>query len=448
MANLPPLPDWCFRCKGLQFGGDATTYFVTTPLSAPFHITGQVSSRDLEFALMNMNSAACFWAMPEGRSGYVSRNAGHYILDFARWNLSSAHTYANALEALHDLRVYQINLPYPKVGRGYAAISRNALHAASKNVTYVGPDGTGRVMIPSGTALAPSTFAAASPSFTPDQLDQQQDGFYKAGIRQMVDANLPDSLADYINSMDVLQYDDPMEALGAERYQTLLQEMQQHALSTTEGMAAGAMASLLGIRRGSSGIADDLARKYGKETAEALLKDIDNAMTNSRSLSEALGKLGMEQGRRLLGLKPDPRYVDRYHGPDGMSRDANGNLVEEEAKGTAGKSTAVASNNEGDKQGSAEKNARRGRQVSRKSPKINQPSNRQGGPYSSDEIDLWREIANLDGKKRHISYHTDTETGQTTVYERDHRGNITDTLEDFVIQGFNEAKDIIGGLFK
>ncbi|PXF30752.1 hypothetical protein WH50_13645 [Pokkaliibacter plantistimulans] len=85
--------------------------------------------------------------------------------------------------------------------------------------------------------------------------------------------------------------------------------MQQHTLSTTEGMAAGAMASLLGIRRGSSGIADDLARKYGNETAEALLKNIDNAMTNRRSLSEALGKLGMEQGRRLLRLKPNPRYI-------------------------------------------------------------------------------------------------------------------------------------------
>ncbi|PXF30753.1 hypothetical protein WH50_13650 [Pokkaliibacter plantistimulans] len=72
-------------------------------------------------------------------------------------------------------------------------------------------------MIPSGAELAPSTFAATSTPFTSDQLGQQQDGFYKAGIRQMVDANLPDSLADYINSMGILQYDDPLKALGAER---------------------------------------------------------------------------------------------------------------------------------------------------------------------------------------------------------------------------------------
>jgi|GEM_PF-5053681 len=79
-----------------------------------------------------------------------------------------------------------------------------------------------------------------------------------------------------------------------------------------------------------------------------------------------------------------------------------------------------------------------------KTKRIGQPSNRQGGPYTQEEIDLWQDVKNLGGYKQHISVHTNTKTGRVKVYERDHEGNIAQTLDDSKMENFDELKQAIG----
>ena len=143
--------------------------------------------------------------------------------------------------------------------------------------------------------------------------------------------------------------------------------------------------------------------------------------------------------------------MDRFHGPDDITRPEKGaGLAEWEGKGTRRNSTAVAKDNKGNRQGSSIKNARRAEQmVTDKAKKIGQPSNRQGGPYTREEIDLWQEIKDLSGEKQHISVHTNTETGRVRVFRRDHRGIIQgDPLDEFTLENFKELKEAIGEAIK
>ncbi|MBI1907076.1 MAG: hypothetical protein HYS20_12715 [Rhodocyclales bacterium] len=172
-----------------------------------------------------------------------------------------------------------------------------------------------------------------------------------------------------------------------------------------------------------------------------LIDDVKKAVKNSRSESEALGKAGMEQAKERLGHTTDPRYKDRYHGPDDMTRDKDGKLCEWECKGNNDDSTAVAVDSAKDKQGSSAKNARRATTMTeQKSRKVGVPSNRQGGPYTQDEIDLWQDVNDIGGNKAHMSSHTNTETGQVRVYERDHDGNITRKVDDFKLDDYDALK--------
>lgn len=177
--------------------------------------------------------------------------------------------------------------------------------------------------------------------------------------------------------------------------------------------------------------------------------DLKQILThNTRSAPEALGKAGLEQAKRRLGHRSDPRYVDRYHGPDDMTK-KDGRLAEWEAKGNNQDSTSVALDTKRNRQGSREKNLRRAQLMTRdKARKVGLPSNRQGGPYTAEEIDLWGEIDELGGDKQHISVHTNTDTGRVRVFERDHRGNIAQTLDEFELENFNELKQVIGEAFK
>ncbi|HEB93275.1 MAG TPA: hypothetical protein ENI94_07370, partial [Gammaproteobacteria bacterium] len=136
---------------------------------------------------------------------------------------------------------------------------------------------------------------------------------------------------------------------------------------------------------------------------KAFVADVKAALKHSRSESEALGKAGLAQAQRRLGHEADPRYTDRFHGPDGMTR-KEGQLAEWEAKGARRDSRSVAKDNMKNRQGSSAKNARRAKQMTRdKARKIGQPSNRQGGPYTQEEIDLWWEVRLKKGNKQHIS---------------------------------------------
>ncbi|WDE08523.1 PAAR domain-containing protein [Thalassomonas viridans] len=173
------------------------------------------------------------------------------------------------------------------------------------------------------------------------------------------------------------------------------------------------------------------------------------ALINTRSPGEALGKAGMIQAKKRLGLKTDPRYIDRYHGPDDMAQDNSGILTELESKGCNKNSTAIAKNNEGYKQCSKHKNKSRAKLMSRrKHKKIDEPSNRQGGPYTQDEIDLWKEVKASGGDKRHLSTHTNTDKGLVRVYERDDVGDITEMIDEFILEDFEKLKSAIEETFK
>jgi hypothetical protein len=171
---------------------------------------------------------------------------------------------------------------------------------------------------------------------------------------------------------------------------------------------------------------------------------LEKALKHSRSPSEALGKLGGEQAKKRLGHVDDPRYIDRYHGPDGMTHNPEGRLNELEYKGTKGDSTAVAKNKSGDRQGSKEKNKDRADlMVTKKASKVGQPSNRQGGAYMAEEIGLWSEIKRNRGDKDHLSVHTNTETGKALTLKRDQDGNNPIKLDEFKIEDFDAYKSAI-----
>ncbi len=137
-----------------------------------------------------------------------------------------------------------------------------------------------------------------------------------------------------------------------------------------------------------------------QSTSPAVAAIVAASIVNSRSESEALGKAGMEQAKSRLGHTTDPRYIDRYHGPDDITKDKNGRLAEWEAKGNNTDSKVVAVDTKGNKQGSSKKNLRRSNVMTKdKSKKIGRNSNRQGGSYTQSEIDLWKDIGGRDGNK-------------------------------------------------
>jgi hypothetical protein len=132
-----------------------------------------------------------------------------------------------------------------------------------------------------------------------------------------------------------------------------------------------------------------------------------------------------------------------------MTRSPDGRLAEWENKGTRDGNLRVAKNSSGDRQGSQEKNLSRATQMVRqKSRKIDTPSNRQGGAYTQDEIDLWGEVRRLRGEKDHISVHTSTKTGESTVIARDGEGMVSQTLDKFKINNFDAYKKAIENHFR
>ncbi len=183
---------------------------------------------------------------------------------------------------------------------------------------------------------------------------------------------------------------------------------------------------------------------------ETFAADLKEALTNTRSEGEAMGKVGLIQGKRRVEHETAEGYGDRYHGPDDITRaKKDSQLAEWEAKGSKTDSTAVAKDKHGNRQGSTEKNRLRAElMVTDKARKIGQPSNRQGGPYTQEEIDLWQEIAHKRGKKQHISVHTNTETGMVRIYERDEKGVIDKKLDEFKMENFEAMKQAIREAFK
>ncbi|ABN61830.1 hypothetical protein [Shewanella baltica] len=207
----------------------------------------------------------------------------------------------------------------------------------------------------------------------------------------------------------------------------------------------GYSAALLAVELASSKFKKLLTDPKG--LYKELTKVVKDAVKDARSPAEALGHLGGNHAVDRLGLKPDDRFVNRYHGPDGMYYDANGKRVEAEFKGYNKDSTVLSSNTNRQKQGSNEKNRTRAKKMTDKKSKVDQPSNRQGGAYTQDEQALWDDIKLAGGKKNHLAVFTNTETGQVRAFSQDKDGNLIDKVLDEPIPDFNDAKAIINNAF-
>lgn len=82
-----------------------------------------------------------------------------------------------------------------------------------------------------------------------------------------------------------------------------------------------------------------------------------------------------------------------------------------------------------------------------KARKVDSPSNRQGGPYTQEEIALWQEVEKNKGQKQHFSVHTNTETGMVRTYERNDVEE-PKLIDEFRMDNFDEIKKSLQELLK
>lgn len=171
----------------------------------------------------------------------------------------------------------------------------------------------------------------------------------------------------------------------------------------------------------------------------AILKKADSGKEFTRADSsvatEAIGEIGGQKAIARQSITPEKGFVNRYHGPDHMGRDVDDNLVETEFKGSLNDNTRLPVNAEGNKQLSHQNNEKRAAKMRRKKKKVGKSSNRIGGPYTNDEMKLWQEVEDIFGEKRLVSSHTNVETGEVKLFERDQKGNIINKLDTFNIYG-------------
>jgi hypothetical protein len=186
---------------------------------------------------------------------------------------------------------------------------------------------------------------------------------------------------------------------------------------------------------------------------EEFFEDLQRALSRTHSKkapeTEALGELGLAQAQRRMGVKSDEGYINRYHGPDDITRKDN-KLGEWEGKGSKDNQIQVTTNKGKRKQGSAKNNKKRAETMLKKETqgKVGQSSNRIGGPYTDGEMELYGEIFENEGEKQHFLVHTNTTTGKVRVFEQVDGGEIGEQLDEFEIENFEVAKKAIGEYFK
>jgi hypothetical protein len=175
-------------------------------------------------------------------------------------------------------------------------------------------------------------------------------------------------------------------------------------------------------------------------------QQIDTAVSRANARGEtaeqeALGEVGREMYMDGAGLSTDSRYVPRTHGPDDLARTGDGQLVGVEAKGNTDGNIALPRRSGGERQVSKDANLKNAKRMltKRKQGKVGVPSRRKGGAYREDEMELYDSIFDMSGKKNLISTHTNTETGQVRVIERDGEGSPVGE-EAFEIENLNDVK--------
>ena len=278
---------------------------------------------------------------------------------------------------------------------------------------------------------------------------------FKGGVKTLINEFVKmqaSLLAEWLGEEGGITYSnkETCETLSPAQAGELFREQGRDVLAITPDEQSGAdtiknLPQTAAIIAGASAIATR-GRSAIRE-ADDIADAIKSALHNSRSSTEAIGKLGMEEAKKRHNMTTDSRYIDRYHGPDDMVHYET-KLSELESKGTSTGSTSVAKNSSNELQSSAAKNRRRAKQMLSKRKKINKPSKRQGGPYTREELSLWEEIDDLKGQKKHISTHTHTKTGHVKVLDRDSDGSILKQLDDFYIDDFDVIKNSIMEHFK
>lgn len=252
--------------------------------------------------------------------------------------------------------------------------------------------------------------------------------------------------AEHLTEKNVIQVTDTKtgKILTSSEISERYKEIETFDLADEEQAGADAIKSVL--HYDSVLLAAELATSAKKKIITNPLKvidDITNARKDTRSPQEALGHLGGQYALKMLEIFENPDFVNRYHGPDLIGLDNKNRLVEIEYKGNNTTSTNLSVNIKNQRQGSNGKNKTRAQQMLHKSPKINVPSNRQGGMYLEKEIDLWRKINDMEGQKRHIASFTNTGTGRVVLYEQDNEGNLIKEIFNEIIPNFNEKKERI-----
>ena len=154
----------------------------------------------------------------------------------------------------------------------------------------------------------------------------------------------------------------------------------------------------------------------GKWVAKAVGKGM------SKNASKELGEAtSQKKAQDLIGEAREPRFTPRTPGPDDMTNTKA--LTEWESKVTKDNRVRVATDKKNRKQGSAPKNETYAKKMLTKRKKVGKPSNRIGGPYTPQEMDLWQEVKDKDGEKVHMLVHTNSETGVVRVFKQDSQGN-------------------------
>lgn len=190
--------------------------------------------------------------------------------------------------------------------------------------------------------------------------------------------------------------------------------------------------------------------------------------------ARAAGEVAAEQGRqrrrwarlkleaRLYGLGEAWHQLEAVRSLEATARslpardsygvgepdiDRQGRLVGVEAKGSGRGARSLSKHGDEARQLSRRANHKRAMAMFKKRPKIGKSSNRLGGPYTRDELDLYAFLDERMGMKRLLSVHTNTETGLTRSFERDGLGNIVPSsrkpLDEFILEDLRELKNML-----
>ncbi|NOZ53380.1 MAG: hypothetical protein GXP08_09595 [Gammaproteobacteria bacterium] len=149
---------------------------------------------------------------------------------------------------------------------------------------------------------------------------------------------------------------------------------------------------------------------------------------------EAFGERAKAKYKTITGKETHPDYNRRYHGNDDLLLDNNNRLEEVEVKATANPTRKpLPTKNKRGKQGSAANNQQRGKVMEGKQSKVGKTSNRKGGAYTQAEIDLWKEIEDDKGQKRHTFIRANQATNKAEVYEQDQDGSLMKKTMEFTV---------------